>query len=84
MIYQDASIIIFRDGTEGLFSHMPKPDRGRLSQAYVVKDEDTLFSIANEAYGDTRMWYDISEFNFENLDNPFDLVPGTILYLPIP
>ena len=82
MIYDDATIIKFDDGTEGLFSPHPTPDSNTLAIPYLVKSGDTLFSIATEAYGDTREWYRIAEFNFENLDDPFELEVGSVLYLP--
>lgn len=84
MIYEDASVIVFNDKTEGLFSPLMKPDRSGVSVEYFVKEGDTLFSIANLAYGDTRLWFDIAEYNFENIEDIFELEIGQVLYLPVP
>jgi len=81
-IYDDAIIIDFNDGTMGLFSPMEPPSKDIQALQYVVSDGDTLFSIATYMYGDTSKWVDIAEFNFENLDNPFELETGMTLYLP--
>lgn len=82
MIYDDAIIIKFDDGTEALFSPHPNPDPTSPTLPYEVKDGDTLFSIATEYYGDTREWYTIAEFNFPIIEDIFNLTPGTVIYLP--
>jgi len=84
MIYNDAVILAFKDGSQGLFSQMPEPDRSVPAIEYIVKEGDTLYSISTMAYGDTRMWYDIAEFNFELIEDIFELTPGISLYLPVP
>jgi nucleoid-associated protein YgaU len=53
------------------------PDRTRVR---VVRDGDTLSSIAREAYGDPRLWRPIAELN--GIDRPRFLVAGTALRIP--
>jgi len=84
MIYEDAVVVVFPDSTKAMVSPMLAPDKNVVSVPYNVKDGDTLFSIANLAYGDTRAWFTIAEFNFENIENPFELTLGQTLYLPLP
>ena len=47
---------------------------------HLVKDGDSLPSIAYRAYGDATRWRRIAEAN--DIDDPFDLVPGRRLILP--
>jgi nucleoid-associated protein YgaU len=46
----------------------------------IVKRGETLSSIAAEEYLDPAMWRPIADQN--GLDDPFNLVPGTLLLLP--
>lgn len=56
------------------------PDRRK---AFMVKMGDSLWKLANTAYGDPRQWRIIAEAN--NIDNPHPgkLVPGTHLVIPL-
>jgi nucleoid-associated protein YgaU len=47
---------------------------------HVVKDGDTLQSVAHHTYGDPNSWRMIAEAN--EIDNPFHLRRGTALSLP--
>jgi hypothetical protein len=47
---------------------------------WTVSDEDTLWLIAEEEYGDTSHWRTIAEAN--DIDNPRDLETGMSLALP--
>jgi len=81
-IYDDGYVIRFPDDTLAAFSSFNPFSFGRVvsEESYVVKDLDTLLSIASAYYKDTRYWYIISEWN--NLDKPIELVTGTELKLP--
>lgn len=56
---------------------LQSPDRTRLR---VVREGETLAQIAQEAYGDARLWMSIAEAN--GLDRPRFLTPGTQLVIP--
>jgi nucleoid-associated protein YgaU len=45
-----------------------------------VRESETLDWIASSEYGEARHWRYIAEQN--NLDNPMQVTPGTILQLP--
>jgi Contractile injection system tube protein len=56
---------------------LSSPDR---SHARVLREGETLAHIANEAYGDPRMWRPIALAN--NIDRPRFVEPGTPLWIP--
>ena len=56
---------------------LSSPDR---SHARVLREGETLAHIANEAYGDPRMWRTIALAN--NIDRPRFVEPGTPLWIP--
>lgn len=41
---------------------------------------DTIWNIANQAYGDSKLWWIIADVN--NIDNPFELEAGLSLLIP--
>ena len=51
-----------------------------VTKAYVVQSGDTLPKIAYEAYSDSTAWRRIAHAN--GIDDPTQLVPGTVLSLP--
>jgi nucleoid-associated protein YgaU len=51
-----------------------------VAKLWVLKQGETLASIAAREYGDARKWRPIAEAN--GIDNPMDLRPGTALILP--
>lgn len=53
------------------------PDRSRYR---VLREGETLATLAFEAYGDSRMWRHIAQAN--NIDRPRFVAPGTGLHLP--
>ena len=50
--------------------------------AYTVKSGDTLFRIAEEAYGDGNEYPKIFEANRDLLDSPDHILPGQELRIP--
>jgi hypothetical protein len=50
------------------------------SHARVLREGETLAHIANEVYGDPRMWRTIALAN--NIDRPRFIQPGTPLWIP--
>jgi hypothetical protein len=57
--------------------HLQSPDRTRVR---VLREGETLAQIANEAYGNSRLWRTIAEAN--NIDRPRFVAPGTALKIP--
>jgi len=49
-------------------------------KTHQVTQHEPLDLIASREYGDTSAWKFIAEFN--DIDNPFSLTPGTVLALP--
>lgn len=58
----------------------PSADDG----TYLVRDGDTLLSIAKEVYGDTGMASEIYRGNVDIMASPDSLTPGMTLKLPAP
>ena len=52
------------------------------SSNYTVQQGDTLFSIAQQAYGDGNQWQKIYSANPQIGNNPNVLSPGEKLYIP--
>ncbi len=51
-------------------------------QTYVVQKGDTLSKIADEYYGDARLYTKIFEANRDILNNPDKIKPGQKLRIP--
>ena len=51
---------------------------------YVVQPGDTLISIAEKVYGEAKAFTDIYRANEDVILDPYDLRPGTVLYIPPP
>lgn len=49
---------------------------------YVVQPGDTLISIAEKMYGEPKAFTDIYRANEETILDPYNLRPGTVLYIP--
>jgi len=45
-------------------------------QTYTVQKGDTLVSIANDLWGDPRLWPDLYAMNKDKINNPYFIVPG--------
>lgn len=79
--YSTASIISFADGSQSL--QRPKLEYNPAANqdvTHTVKEEDTLWLLANFYYGDDKWWYVI--FDVNNIYNPFDLMVGSDLVIP--
>ncbi len=65
LIYENGYVIEFEDNTLMLVSSFPLSGVGAvLSEiSYTIRDNDSLFSIAQKHYGATSLWYVISEWN---------------------
>lgn len=47
---------------------------------YTVIDSDTIWSIANEAYGNSKLYWIIADVN--GIDMPIDIASGDTLIIP--
>ena len=80
MLYNDGYIVVFPDREELLLTNFPPLNFSNF-YPHTVRDNETLLSISNDFYQDSAKWYLIAEVN--NLEDPFELVTGTILNLPV-
>ena len=58
------------------------PKENPYQQTYVVQKGDTLSKIADEYYGDARLYTKIFEANRDILQNPDKIKPGQKLRIP--
>lgn len=58
------------------------PKENPYQQTYVVQKGDTLSKIADEYYGDARLYTKIFEANRDILSNPDKIKPGQKLRIP--
>ena len=79
-LYADGIVISHDDRSQALYSDFRYANRCVSVQEYVVREGDTLFSIANKKYRDTRFWWTIAELN-PDID-PLALEIGTTIYIP--
>lgn len=63
-------------------SGSPPPKDNPYQQTYVVRKGDTLSKIANEYYGDARLYTKIFEANRDLLTDPNKIRPGQKLRIP--
>ncbi len=68
------------DLLENLLASIPLQSADRTKRR-VLKEGDTLQSIAAQEYGDPRKWRPIAEAN--NIDNPLTIQPGQGLIIPV-
>jgi nucleoid-associated protein YgaU len=75
---------IYRFASGYNFSEIPLDD-GDIWYEVKAEDRFRLDFIANKMYGDVRLWWVIAQANPDKITNPFeDVVPGTILRMPVP
>lgn len=60
----------------------PAPKENPYTQTYVVQKGDTLSKIADEYYGDARLYTKIFEANRDVLSDPDKIRPGQKLRIP--
>ena len=60
----------------------PVPKENPYQQKYVVQKGDTLWKIADEHYGDGRLYTKIFEANRDVLKDPDKIKPGQELRIP--
>lgn len=77
-LYDGGRIIQFKDGS--LILEAILDFQVNLFIEHLVKDEETLFSIARKYYKETDLWYRIAEANPEI--DPVELITGTSLIVP--
>lgn len=83
MIYNDSIIIQFKDNTRILTKEFIRFGKAKEVYVHTIGEGETLFSMANHYYGDTRMWYLIPEYNSEIIDDIFDLTVGMEIQIPL-
>jgi nucleoid-associated protein YgaU len=58
------------------------PTKSTSQRRHTVQEGETLFSLAEQYYGDGRKYNAIYRVNRSQLDSPEDVAPGTVLIIP--
>lgn len=78
--YTNSVIIDYGDGEETLESNLTKPFSAS-PQVHVIREGETLASIAFQYYGDSGYWGQIALYN--GILNPFtEVVPNKQILIP--
>lgn len=79
--YANAVLLDYKDGTKSLEKVEENILIDGSEPIHTVLQEETIFSIAFQYYGDSGLWYKICEVN--NIENPFDdILEGMQLIIP--
>ena len=71
-----------RAAAKAVAAPQPKPQQPSGPRSYVVKDGDTLESIAASVYGNSARWPEIYRANSGSLGRGGEVKPGQVLTLP--
>lgn len=76
--------VSYKEGDQGLYRTRLIINPTLNDKWHIIKDGETLTSIANRYYGDSQLWYLIADAN--SIFNPFDdiLEVGATLRIPGP
>lgn len=79
--YRDGYTLVYEDGESTLETHIPNTIISPKDKIHIVKDGESIHSIAHQYYKDSGKWYIIASAN--HIFNPFrEIVPGTKLIIP--
>ena len=78
--YSLSDIIVLSDGSLILERHKVVYIKSDKDRYFTTIQGDTIWNIAHQAYGDSKLWWIISDVN--NMEDPFDLEPGMSLLIP--
>lgn len=67
--------------TPGVAQQQPEP-AAPATREYTVQKGDTLTTIASKKLGSKSKWKQIADANRDRLNDPHNLVPGTVIRLP--
>jgi len=78
--YSNGLIITYKEGDEALERIPSQFVDNAEDKSHIVRDEDTLTSIAQQFYKDGKYWYMIADRN--NILDIFTLITGQELVIP--
>lgn len=79
-LYFDSYVVNFIEGDSALFRERFRIEKDINDSEYIVKQGDTLNTIAFGFYRDSKLWYVIADVN--DIQNPFELTIGMSLRIP--
>jgi hypothetical protein len=79
--YSLSDILVLSDGSLVLERHKVVYVKSDKDRYFTTIQNDTLWNIAHQAYGDSKLWWIIADVN-PSIESPFDLEPGLSLLIP--
>lgn len=67
---------------QALYVNFKEPEKYRTLRQHVVKDGESLQSIAVDYLGYPELWFAIYEHNVEIIEHPYDNIVGRIISIP--
>lgn len=78
--YSEGYIFLFEEGDYLLLRDELTFQKSPNDRYYTVEQEDTLWTIADKAYGNSKWWWIIRDANL--IDWGMIIIPGTTLFIP--
>lgn len=78
--YSLSEIIVLDDGSLVLERHKVNYVKSDRDRYFTTIQDDTIWNIAHQAYGDSKYWWIIADVN--NIESPFELEAGLSLLIP--
>mgnify|MGYP003618661754 CR=1 FL=1 len=79
-LYSNGITINYQEGDTSLQRKTIVHKEDLEDKSYIIRQDDTLSSIANKFYNEPLYWYIIADVN--NIDNPFILETGKSIIIP--
>ena len=79
-LYSNGITINYQEGDTSLQRKTIVHKEDLEDKTYIIRQDDTLSSIANKFYNEPLYWYIIADVN--NIDNPFILETGKSIIIP--
>ena len=79
-LYSNGITINYKEGDTSLQRKTIVHREDLEDKSYIIRQDDTLSSIANKFYNEPLYWYIIADVN--NIDNPFILETGKSIIIP--
>lgn len=80
--YTNAIVVLYNEGDYSLEKEIKVFPETVLDTTHIVREDDTLTSLANQYYGNGRYWHVIADKNDLLNINIFSLTVGSKLIIP--
>lgn len=81
-LYSNGYVVTYEEGDQSLERVVVPLEKELEDKSYMIKQDDTLLSIAHFFYGESKPWWILADSNQDVIDNIFELIPGTEIIIP--